>query len=121
MNQFFDTLRWVLLLRKHWGENRKTLILSAIAIAGLLLIWYLLYLLMNGSRPIDEFTQTATYFFGLSTGGCLYASLLFSDLATRPKGINFLMVPASSFEKLLCALVYGVILFFVTYTILFYV
>lgn len=121
MNQFFDMQRWTLLLRKHWGENRKILILSTVAIASILLIWYLLFLMMNRFLPLDEFVQNLTYFFGLYLGGCVYASLLFADLSTRPKGINFLMVPASSFEKLLCALVFGVILFFITYTLLFYI
>src|SRR5690242_5598289 len=121
MNQFFDTQRWFLLLRKHWGENKRTFILSTIAIGSILLIWYFLFLLMNNFRPLDEFTQVVTYFFGLFLGGCLYASLLFADLSTRPKGINFLMLPASSFEKLLSAWVFGVALFFITYTLLFYI
>jgi hypothetical protein len=121
MNQFFDMQRWLLLLRKHWGENRKTMLLAVIAIAGLQLVWYFLYLLMNRGRPLDEFMQLLTFFFGLYLAGCLYASMLFSDLATKPKGINFMMIPASRFEKLLCTLVFGVVLFFIVYTLVFYI
>src|SRR5436853_239423 len=101
MNQFFDLQRFLLVMKKHWGENRKLMILSTVAIASLLLIWYFLELLITNFGPIDEFLQAITYFFGLFLIGCLYASLLFTDLSTRPKGINFMMVPASRFEKLL--------------------
>jgi hypothetical protein len=70
---------------------------------------------------MDFGTQTGTYFVGLFIVGCLYASTLFSDLASKPKGINYLSLPASQLEKTLCALFYGVIIFFVAYTIVFYV
>jgi hypothetical protein len=121
MNQFFDMQRWLLLMRKQWGENRKTMLLSIIAIASLQLVWYLLFLLMNSFTPLNEFVQTLTYFFGLFLVGCLYGSSLFAELSTKPKGINYLMLPASNFEKLLCSLVFGAILFFLAYTLIFYI
>ena len=57
---------------------------------------------------------------GLYIVGCFYASIQFSDLGSRPKAIIFLTLPASHLEKLLCAILYGVLLFFIVYTIIFY-
>jgi hypothetical protein len=110
-----------MLVSKHWSENRKKYTLSLIAIAGLLLLWFIFTLFMEPFMPLDEGIQVGTYYFGLSVVGCLYGSMLFTELASKSKGINFLSVPASNLEKLLCALLYGVIIFFITYTVIFYV
>jgi hypothetical protein len=64
--------------------------------------------------------QLVTYFVGLFLTGCLYASLIFSELSEGPKAMHYLLTPASLLEKLLSALLYGVILFFITYTLVFY-
>jgi hypothetical protein len=121
MNQSFDFSRWWLLVAKHWYENQRKYTLSLLAIAGLLLAWFAFIIFINPFEPIDPGMQFGTYYFGLILLGCLYASLLFADLASRSKGINYLSVPASHLEKLLCALLYGVIIFFVVYTVIFYV
>jgi len=65
--------------------------------------------------------QTITYYVGLFLTGCLYASMIFSDLSDGPKAIHYLLVPASLFEKLLNALLFGVILYFICYTVVFYI
>jgi hypothetical protein len=121
MNNFFNYHRWSLLVSKHWSENRKKYSLSLIAIAGLLLVWYIFSLLVNEFNPIDYSYQIGTYYFGLFFIGCLYASMLFADLASKSKGINYLAVPASHFEKLLCTLFYAVVAFFICYTVVFYI
>lgn len=120
MNQSFDFGRWWLLVTKHWYENRRKYALSLLAIAGLLLAWFAFVVLINPYEPIDPSMQFGTYYFGLFLIGCLYASMLFADLASMPKGINYLSVPASHLEKFLCSLLYGLIIFFVAYTIIFY-
>jgi hypothetical protein len=121
MNQAFNMERWLLLIAKHWSENRKKYSLGLLAITGIMLIWFLFNILMEHNHPMDEGVQLATYFFGLFVVGCLYASTLFSDLASKSKGINYLALPASQFEKTLCALLYGVVLFFAVYTLVYYV
>jgi hypothetical protein len=121
MNQSFDLSRWLMLVSKHWAENRKKYTLSLIAIAGLLIVWFIFTLFMGAFRPLDSGIQITTYYFGLFLVGCLYASMLFAELASKSKGINFLSVPASTLEKLLCALFYGVVVFFITYTVIFYI
>jgi hypothetical protein len=120
MNQSFDAGRWWLLVGKHWSENRKKYSLSLIAIAGLLLLWFIVMLSADGYRGINSSMQSSTYYFGLFIAGCLYASVLFADLGSKTRGLNYLVVPASHLEKLLCSLFYGVIVFFLCYTAIFY-
>ena len=121
MNQSFDAGRWWLLVGKHWSENRKKYTLSLIAIAGLLLLWFLVILFTDGYWGINSSMQSATYYFGLFLVGCLYGSMLFADLGSKTRGLNYLVVPASHLEKLLCSLFYGVLIFFVCYTSIFYI
>jgi hypothetical protein len=121
MNQVFDLNRWLLLTGKHWNENKKKYLLGLVAIAALAIIWFSFRILVGPEDPMKEEQQLVTYHVGLYVIGCLYASLLFSDLADGPKGIHYLLVPASALEKLLTAILFGVILYFICYTVVFYV
>ena len=120
MNQVFDFNRWLLLTGKHWNENKKKYLLSLGAIGGLLILWYSFLMLVNGDHPLSRDIQVLTYYVGLFLTGCLYASLIFSDLSDGPKAISYLLLPASLMEKLLTALLFGVIFYFICYTIIFY-
>lgn len=64
--------------------------------------------------------QQLTFFALLFVVGSFFASQYFHELSSRAKGINFLLVPASAFEKLLCALLFTVVLFFVAFVSIFY-
>lgn len=121
MNQFFSFKRFTLLVRKHWADNKKRYGLSVLAFIGLLTTWFVFTMLTEfDSVPMGREVQTITFFLALFALGTFYASQYFSDLGSRSKGINFLLVPASTFEKLLCSLLYTVLLFFVVYTASFY-
>jgi hypothetical protein len=117
----FSFDRWGLLVGRHWAENKKKYILSAIAITSLLAFWFIFLLLVDQSYHLDAQMQHGTYFVCLFVFGGFYASQFFSDLGSQPKGINFLLTPASTLEKLACSLFYAVLLFFVFFTIAFYV
>jgi hypothetical protein len=120
MNAVFDLNRWLLYIGKHWNENKKRYLLSLGAVAGLLVLWYSFLMIAGPKQPIAYGMQLVTYYVGLFLTGCLYASLIFSDLSEGPKAIHYLLVPASLFEKLLSAILYGVILYFVCYTLVYY-
>ena len=120
MNQLFDAGRWWLLVGKHWAENKKKYTLSLIAIAGLLLLLFFV-IIATDPHSIPSEIQLNTYYAGLFVVGCLYGSMLFADLGSKTRGLNYMVVPASQLEKLLCALFYGVVVFFVCYTAIFYV
>ncbi|MBI1782555.1 MAG: hypothetical protein HYR66_14510 [Sphingobacteriales bacterium] len=119
MNQSFSINRWGLLMGKHWSENRKKYTLGVAAIASLMLLWYGFMIIVG--EGLSEDIQGPTYFVGLFIIGCIYASLLFGDLADKPKGISYLSVPASHLEKVLCNLFFGVIVFFFVYLAIYYI
>jgi hypothetical protein len=119
MNQLFSLSRWLLLVSRHWSEHRKRYLLSLLAIFGLLTGFYS-FVILAGHRPIPLHMQSLFYYFGLYFIGCLYASTLFDDLNTAPRGISFLLLPASTLEKLLCNILFGIIIFFIAYTVVFY-
>lgn len=121
MNQFFSFQRFSLLVLKHWADNRKRYGLSALAFIGLLITWFVFTMLTGmDSYPMGREAQQITFFLSLFAVGTFYASQYFRDLGSRSKGINFLLVPASSFEKLLCSLLYTVVLFFIVFVAAFY-
>ncbi len=121
MNQFFSFRRFSLLVAKHWADNKKRYGLSAMAFFGLLCTWFVFTMLTGfDDVTMGKSVQMITFYFALFAVGTFYASQYFNDLGSRPKGINFLLVPASTFEKVLCGLLYTVVLFFVTFTVLFY-
>jgi hypothetical protein len=121
MNQFFSFKRFTLLVLKHWADNKKRYGLAVLAFIGLLITWFVFTMLTGfDAIPMGKGVQTITFFFALFVLGTFYASQYFNDLGSRAKGINFLLVPASTFEKLLCSLLYSVLLFFVVFTTTFY-
>lgn len=120
MNQVFDFKRWLFLVGKHWGENRKRYLLSLIALAALMIIWYIFTMLIERKFPFFEEMQVSIYYVGMAITGCLFGSFIFAEAASGPKAMHFMSVPASIVEKVLCALLYGVVLFFICYTVIFY-
>lgn len=120
MNQAFDLQRWGLLVRKHWSDNRNKYTLSLGAIAALLLLWFGFLILVDKRGAMNKEGQIFTYYVGLFLTGALYASFLFGDLANKPKALNFMSVPASQLEKVLCMALYCVVAFWVCYTAIFY-
>jgi hypothetical protein len=121
MSEFFEAGRWWLLVRKHWFENRKKYTLSIITIGGLMAAWYIFYLLVNANDYFLPEIQAGIYFTGLFICGCLYASVIFSDLASKAKGISFITLPASQFEKFATGFFYIAIALPLVYTSFFYV
>jgi hypothetical protein len=91
-----------------------------IAFAGLLIAWFAFTMLIESRVLMSKSIQMITYFFLLFTVGAFYSNQYYRELASRSKGINFLLVPASTFEKVLCSLLFTVILFFIIFTSVFY-
>lgn len=108
------------MVSKHWADNKKRYGLSVVAFIGLLITWFVFAILTKLDRPMATEVQMVTFFLSLFAVGTFYASQYFRDLGSKAKGSNFLLVPASAFEKLLCGLLFTVLLFFVVFTASFY-
>lgn len=114
MNQFFNQERFAQLVLKHWADNKKRYTLSLLAYVGLLFTWLLFWLIVEGipsRNGLPGEMQYSTFYFSLFAFGTFYASQYFSDLGSKERGSDFLLVPASTFEKLLCSLFFTVLLF----------
>jgi len=120
MHFMFSFSRWWMLVSLHWAENRRRYVLGILAMGGLLLFWFSVVLAMDAYNPLSFSYQFATFYIGLFFTGCLFGSQVFSALNRKREALQYLMVPASHLEKLLCGLLYGVVLFFIVYTMLFY-
>lgn len=120
MGEHFSFSRFRLLVALHWGNYRKRYLLALPAIGGMLVVWGTFLLLMNNYNPLDDGIQASTYYLGLALIGCLYSSTIFAEFGSKAHGIAWLGVPASSLEKLLCGLLFSTILFFVGFTLVFY-
>ncbi|MCU7547660.1 hypothetical protein OCK74_00980 [Chitinophagaceae bacterium LB-8] len=122
MNQVFNFQRFALLVSKHWVDNKKRYSLSIIAFIGLLFLWFVYQMLFEEKRyhNFGADFQVRTYFISLLLAGSIYASQFFSELGSRSRGINYLLMPASVLEKLLCGLLFGIVLYFVVFTLSFY-
>ena len=104
----------------YFTENRRRFGLALVAVGGLLLVWFSFILVMDAYSPMNIGYQISAYFVGLFFVGCLYGSQIFSALNRKREAIQYLMIPASNLEKLLSGLLFGVVLFFIVYTVLFY-
>lgn len=119
-NQQFSFSRLRQLTVKHWVEHGRRYGLSLLGIGGLIATWEAFAIGVTEYAPLDPGMQFATYMVGLWFTGCLFASMLFSDLSSKKQALPWLSLPASHLEKLVCALLFGVVGFFVAYTLVFY-
>lgn len=119
-NQVFSFSRWRLLVAKQWVEHGRRYLLSLLAIGGLMAAWEAFIVAMIPYAPLEPFMQFATYMVGLYFTGCLFASSLLADLGNRKQALPWLSLPASHLEKLLCAILYGAVLFYLAFTLVFY-
>lgn len=120
MFKTINAKRLYLLAIKQWFENRKAYMLFFLAITALLSGWFIFFLMAGSPYLFAQDNQLVIYFGGLFVAGCLSASFLFNDFIAKPRKINFHLLPAAAIEKLLCALFYGVLVFFIAYTAIFY-
>jgi hypothetical protein len=121
MNQVFNTGRAWLMFRKYFGENKKAYALLFLACGASLTLLMGVHLSFTNPRLFEENSQVMYYFIGIILWGCLSGSLLFSDLGSKSKAVNYLLLPASSLEKLICTVFFGIVVYFIGYTLIFYV
>jgi hypothetical protein len=111
MQKSFSLQRCALLIAKHWAENKKRYLLSFAAYISLVFVWFVFVMMTDGKDPMAEGLQRITFYFSALVVGPFYASQFFRELGSKSKGTSYLMVPASSLEKVICSLVYAIIFF----------
>ena len=120
MKQSIDSRRMTLWAGKFWFENRKAYFLFLLVLAGLLFVWQGMFLAFRNPNLFSERVQFSQYAVLLFFSGCLTANFLFGDLREKSKSITYLLNPASSLEKILVVIFFGVPVFFLGFNLAFY-
>ncbi len=106
MNNTFNIKRFGKLLKKTLLERpMNTYGFIALVLAGTLILYEVLKTLSG-----FDMAQRLTFFVGITAGSFFLASFSFGFFSTNASGSSFLTLPASHFEKWLCAvLITGVL------------
>jgi hypothetical protein len=117
MNQIFNISRFVkYAFYRYSVQGKKLLLLIAGAALALLAIQVIVIKNSDGpSTGMDEFFLT--FLFG---GAALFIGQSFVDFRRNETSLNFLMIPASSFEKFLFEYLSRLVFFILVYPVLFY-
>src|SRR5258705_5860909 len=118
MSQLLDFRRLYQLLNKNWFENRKAYGLFFLTIAAFFTGWFIFILMIGNPYAFGANSQATLYFGGLFIAGCLSASFILRDFATRPRKIHYQLLPAATLEELFCVPFYGVLILFAAYTLI---
>jgi hypothetical protein len=120
-NNTFNGKRFLLLFRQYFLHNTNFLLLASGAYVGVAFILLSLVQMGNDIRPHD-----IESFVGFSLGfvivfGILYSGHSFPAFRSKESTINYLLVPASLFEKFMFELLSRIGLIFLLLPILFWV
>lgn len=120
MSSTFSFSRLGKLIKKQAFENIRLYLFSLLALLSLHSLIFIFWIVDAG----PNYTEEVTYFIflvGLFIAGTIFASMSFSVLGSREKGIYWLGIPATHLEKLICPIFYSTIVFTVIYCLSFFV
>jgi len=120
MNNAFSFQRLSLLIRKQWAENSRFYGLATLALLGVMAMVFILFWLMMDYPSYHEDQTVIIYFVGLFLVGSIFSSTAFNALGEKEKGQYWMSVPATHAEKLVTAILFSMVLFFVVYTAVFF-
>jgi len=108
-----------LLNKRQWQENKKTYFTGLLGITGILL--FLFFIAWHWKESFGGDVHKGIFLIGLFGGGCIFATSLLKNLSHKTKGLWFAGIPASTGEKLLIAILYGILLYLLSFIALFYI
>ena len=115
MNNIFSLHRFWLLLKKTLLERPMQLLgLSTLSLT----VVFFSYVLVKSLVGFEE-AQDISYVLGLIGGGCFLASFVFGYFSSNAMGSSFLTLPASHFEKWLCAVLITGVLYVLVFLLFF--
>ncbi len=121
MQAYFNFSRFKKLVFSHWTEYKKRYLLFVIALFGIMFFGAICILLVDGRYAASEELQYALFHFCWITSACIFSGTFLSNLNDKSKGITYILLPTSIFEKFLCTLLYTIPVFFIVFTLLFYI
>jgi hypothetical protein len=119
MSDIFNLSRFGKLMQKQLFENSRLYMFSILALLGLMSIVFGFWLWVGGNTYTEESTYVIL-FVGLFVSGGIFASMAFNMIGSKDKGIYWLSVPATHFEKLLCTILFHTVFFTIVYLLCFF-
>lgn len=116
-SNIFDINRFGLLIKKKFIESKSTTIYEVLGLAAIFAVFLGV---MATSGSISEKAQAILFSIGLAITSVIYADRAFSETKGRAKGMAYMLVPASRFEKLLSAIFITSVLFPIMYSLIFF-
>lgn len=100
LKNVFNVSRFALLLRLELFRSRKAIAMMLVITLGMLILFGLLLdIIVSNIRLVYDHHEN--YAASMMIGGFIMSSLAFSDLSSSLKRSNYLVLPASTFEKFL--------------------
>lgn len=118
MNDTFNMQRFIWLFNKHTKEHYKMYVMSLAVLAGVMTITMGYTGYMGG---LKNEVQQAFFAIFLIFSGCIFSSMIFSDLGHQKKALSLLILPVSGFERFLVSWIYSFVIFQVVFIACFYV
>lgn len=113
----FSFTRFYYLFIKQWKENKKAYTLGIIALPLLMGVACLFFAY---TTELTKHNQEIILGGGMVIFGGIFCATLLSEYTPKPKGIRSLTLPTSVIEKLLVAVIYGLIIYPILYLIVVY-
>jgi hypothetical protein len=119
MSSTFSFSRVGKLITKQFFENSRLYLFSLLAMVSLHALIFTFWI-SNAGPNYNEETTYIIFLVGLFISGSIFASMSFSVLGSREKGIYWLSIPATHLEKLICTIFYSTVVFTAIYCLSFY-
>lgn len=114
---YFNLSRFLQLLQLELFRSRKGILITLLVIFDLLLLGFVLESIFGYQKVFDS--HPVAYAVALLAGGFILSSLAFQDLGNTLKRTNYLMLPASAFEKFLSLWILTCICWVIAFSALF--
>lgn len=120
LKNVFNVSRFGLLLRLELFRSRKAIAMMLVITLGMLILFGLLLdIIVSNIRLVYDHHEN--YAASMMIGGFIMSSLAFTDLGSSLKRSNYLVLPASTFEKFLSMWLLTSVGWVVLYTLTFWV
>ena len=118
-NNVFSVPRFGAYLQKHIVDNIRLYMMAVVVLAGVLLMLMIFTVITGTNIPVYS-DLIPFYMIGMFITGMIFTSMTFSHLADKSRGIDFLLMPASHFEKFLTTWLITTVGFLLVYHIAFF-
>ncbi|WP_343672777.1 hypothetical protein [Chitinophaga sp.] len=118
-NNVFHAPRFGAYFKKHIVDNLRLYLMSLVVLVGVLVALGLIGIFTNDGENIKVSFLLPFYAILLFGAGLIFTGFSFIQLGDKSKGIDYLLLPASHFEKFLTTLLITTVGFLLVYHIAF--